>query len=100
MTTNYFPRARQPSALALQAEALVARYPDLSDHELANLIDIFPYVSILDRGLMSADPRLSEKLAAFHRDHGRKLKAPGATLIAFLAFPTLVAAGVLWWLFA
>jgi len=100
MTTDYFPRARQPSALALQAESLIARYPALSEHELANLVDIFPYVSILDRGLMSADPRLAEKLAAFHRDHGRKMRAPGATLIGFLAFPTLVAAGLLWWLLA
>lgn len=100
MTTDYFPRSRRPSELALRAEGLLARYPHISEQEVASLIDIFPYVPILDRGLMSADGRLSEQLAAFHRDHGGKMRAPGTALIGFLAFPTLVAAGVLWWLFA
>lgn len=107
MTTDYFPAAqgklttpRQPSRLAAKAEALLVRYPRISEQELANLIDIFPYVSMLDRGLMAADARLSEKLAAFHRDHGDRMKAPEAALIALVAFPLIMAAGLLWWILA
>ncbi|HWJ70508.1 MAG TPA: hypothetical protein VNS79_10725 [Sphingobium sp.] len=100
MTTDYFPTSRRPSQLAIRAEALLVRYPRINDQELASLIDIFPYVSMLDRGLMSADARLSEKLAAFHRDHGGKMKAPEAALIGLIAFPLIMAAGMLWWILA
>ena len=84
--------------MALKAEALIGRYPNLSEQELASLIDIFPYLPILDVGLMTADDRLSEKLAAFHRDHGSKLRAPVSSLMWFLAFPTIAAIGTLWWI--
>ncbi len=107
MTTDYFPASRgsfitprQPSRLAARTEALLVRYPQISEPELASLIDMFPYVSMLDRGLMSADARLSEKLAAFHRDHGDRMKAPEAALIGLLAFPLIMAAGMLWWILA
>lgn len=98
MTTNILPAVRRPSQLAARSEALLMRYPRISEDELAQLIDIFPYVPALDRGLMSADARLSDKLTAFHRDHGGKMKAPEAALIAALAFPFIMAAGLLWWI--
>ena len=99
MATQYYSRSRQPSEMALRAEALLNRYPNLSEKELASLVRMFPYLPVLDVGLMTADDRLAEKLEAFHRDHGRKLRAPVASLATFLVFPFLVALGLLWWIF-
>jgi hypothetical protein len=79
---------------------LLRRYPNLSEEELATLINLFPHLRILDVGLMTCDERLSEKLDAFHRDHGRKLKTPVSSLIAFLAVPGIIALGLLWWALA
>ena len=91
-------RSRPPSELTLQVEALLSRYPDLGDDELETLVDIFPYLRIVDLGMMTADDELSERLEAFHREHGHRLRAPTSSLLAFLAFPALVAVGLLWWL--
>ncbi len=98
MATRYYSRSRQKSGLALEAETLLIRYPNLSEQELARLIDILPHLPILDMGLMTADDRLSEKLATFNRHHGDKLRAPVSALMWFLAFPTIAAIGVLWWM--
>jgi hypothetical protein len=88
--------------MTIKAEALLSRYPNLSEQELATLINIFPHLRILDVGLMTADDQLSENLAAFRRDHGNKLKTPASSLIAlaFLAVPAIVALGALWWFLA
>ena len=103
MASRPFPetysRSRQPSELTVRFEALLNRYPDLGEQELATMIESFPYLRVLDVGLMTADDRLAEKLEAFHRDHGRKLRAPVASLATFLVFPFLVALGLLWWIF-
>ena len=99
MTTQIYGRPRPPSETTVKAEALLARYPNLSEEELATLINLFPYIRILDLGLMTSDERLARKLDSFHRDHGNKLKTPISSLIAFLAVPTIiVVGGILWWL--
>lgn len=98
MATRYYSRSRQKSDMAREAESLLIRHPNLSEQELARLIDILPRLPILDMGLMTADDRLSEKLAAFHRHHGDKLRAPTAALMWFLAFPIIAAIGALWWI--
>ncbi|TMJ20852.1 MAG: hypothetical protein E6G94_00285 [Alphaproteobacteria bacterium] len=90
MATPY-TRARPRSEATLRAEALLGRYPNLSEQELAELINLFPTLSILDRALMTADSSLSGKLDAFDGDHGRKLKAPLSSLLVFLAVPVTFA---------
>lgn len=100
MATQFYSRSREPSEMAVKAEALLSRYPDLDEQELADLIHMFPYLPILDVGLMTADDRLSEKLEAFHRDHGHKIRAPVSSLMLFLIFPAMLAIGTLWWLLA
>lgn len=94
---QFYSRSRQPSATALRVETLLSRYPNLREQELAELIDLFPFLPMLDLSLMTADVQLSEKLAAFQRDHDKQLKAPVSSLILFLAFPALVVIGSLWW---
>ena len=96
MASQINPRSR-PSETGLRVEALLDRYPDISDREVAELVSLFPSLPILDLGLMTADDRLSEKLIAFHRDHGSKLKTPLSSLIMFLTFPAIVAIFALWW---
>jgi hypothetical protein len=98
MATQTYVRSRPPSETTVRAEALLMRYPNLSEEELATLINLFPYIRILDLGLMTSDERLSGKLDAFHRDHGKKLKIPMSSMIAFLAVPTIiVVGGLMWW---
>jgi hypothetical protein len=98
MATSY-ERMRPRSETTLRVEALLSRYPNLSEQELAELINLFPYLNLLDQGLMTSDDRLAGKLRNFHREHGRKLKTQMSGLIAFLSVPTLLALFILWWVF-
>jgi hypothetical protein len=97
MAIQTYARSRSPSEMAVKAEALLSRYPNLSEEELEDLIDMFPALGILDVGLITADDRLSGQLEAFYRDHGKKLKIPVSSWVAFLAIPAILALGVLWW---
>jgi hypothetical protein len=99
MPTQTNTRSRRSSE-TIEIEALLMRYPNLSEQELATLINQFPHIKILDLGLMTADERLAGRLDAFHRDHGRKLKMPISSLVAFLAVPTIALIGLLWWALA
>jgi hypothetical protein len=99
MASQTYGRSRPPSERMARVEALLGRYPNLSEIELATLINLFPTLRILEVGLMTANDRVSGKFQAFHRDHGRKLKTPLSSLIAFIAVPATVAIGLLWWSF-
>ena len=99
MATQIYERSRPPSETTVKAEALLMRYPNLSEEELATLINLFPYIRILDLGMMTSDDRLAGKLDAFHRDHGDKLRTPISWLIAILAVPAiLILTGLSWWM--
>ena len=98
MTAQTYTRSRPPSEIGRKVEALLKRYPHVSDQELATLLEIFPQLPILDHALMTSDDRLASKLEAFHRDHGRKLKTRWSSLLVFLAIPAIVTGFVLWWI--
>lgn len=98
--SDLYARTRRPSDMTIRVQSLLERYPDLDEEELATLIELFPYVPTIDVGVMAANDRLSEKFAAFHRDHGGGFAAPVKPLLAALAVPGVVAAGVLWWTLA
>jgi hypothetical protein len=91
-------RSRPRSETAFRVEALLNRYPNLGEQELAELIETFPRLHIRDYALMTGDDRLADKLETFEREHGHELKTPLGSLLAFLAFPAILAGGVLWWL--
>ena len=78
------------------AESLLNRYPNISDGELDTLIEIFPKLPIIDVSLMTADDRLSEKVAEFHQDHRARLGTSKAELVllvlALLIFPASITA--------
>ena len=96
MATQFYPRSRPPSESTLRVQALLARYPNLSEQELAELINLFHYLRLLDVGLMSADDRLSDKLADFRRDHGHALVRPREKLIMALALSAIFVLGLAW----
>ena len=100
MTTQYFPRSRERSVIAQRTEALVSRYPNLSETELAELINLMSDLPILDFGLMTADDDLAAKMGAFQRDHGVKVGSQLVGAIAVLAVPAIITLGVLWWAFS
>lgn len=84
MVTVY-DRARPRSKTTLRAEHLLSRYPNLSEQELAELINLFPHVDMVARGLMAADDRMRTKVDAFYRDHSAtldKLRRRRTTAIA------------------
>lgn len=96
MATQAFVRSREPSVIAARAEHLLARYPNLSEVELAELINLMPRLPVLDLGLMTADEQLSGQLDAFHRDHGDKLGPSLVSMAAFLVIPTTLILGAVW----
>lgn len=98
MATHAYLRAREPSAIAARAELLLSRYPNLSEAELAELINLMHRLPVLDLGLMTADDRLSDQLDAFHRDHGDKLGPSLISMAFFLIVPTALGVGTVWWL--
>jgi hypothetical protein len=89
-------QSRPRSDASLRAEELLGRYPNLGEREVAELINLFPHVPILDLGLMRTDDRLSGKIARFESDHGSKLGTPIHTLLYFLAVPVTLGAGAIW----
>jgi len=98
VATQTLSRPR-PSDVAARAEHLLDRYPNLSEQELAELINLFARLPILDFGLMTADRRLSGKLDAFHREHGRKIRPTLASIAAVTAIPLMIVITALWWTF-
>jgi hypothetical protein len=95
-----YDRARPRSETTLRAEALLGRYPKLSEPELAELINLFPHLNMVARGLMAADDRLGGKVENFYRDHGDKLGGFGGGLSPIIALSALGAIGILWWIVA
>lgn len=86
--------SRGLSEQAAQAEVLLARYPHISEQELADLIRAFTRLPLLDFGLVAADDRLGSKLDAFYADHGETMRRPLqgiAWVLASLALTTLFA---------
>jgi hypothetical protein len=87
MVTVY-DRARPRSETTLRVEHLLGRYPNLSEQELAELINLFPHVDMVARGLLAADDRMRTNVDAFYRDHSAKLdtlRRRRTTVIAVVA---------------
>ena len=99
MATETYSHLRGASQRTQETENLLARYPRLSEQELARLIEIFPDLPPIDKAVITADDRLSGNLAAFYRDHGDKLCPSLAALSLLLFLPITAAAAALWWLF-
>ena len=68
MASQPYFRARGLSQDAEQAQALLYRYQDITERELAVLVRTFANLPLLDFGLLAADQRLGAQLDAFYAD--------------------------------
>jgi hypothetical protein len=61
---------------ASEASELVGRYPNLSELELARLINLYRQFSALDLAQMISDQELGPRLDRFFADHRAKVRTP------------------------
>lgn len=66
----------EPNASATTHAELIARYPHLSEIEVARLINLYRELSALDVALMISDEKLGPKLDHFFKDHRHKIRTP------------------------
>lgn len=55
---------------------LLRRYPDLRPHEIDELVEICPQLSVLELGLMCADDANAARYDAFLKDNAERLRRP------------------------
>lgn len=87
----------EPSGTAAyQARALVARYPNLSEIELARLINLYRDLSALDTALMLSDEALAPALDRFTRENRSSVRPPFRQYAGLLAYAVLTVGAVIW----
>lgn len=69
-------RPARPLAPINEATELVSRYPNLSEIELARLINLYRRLSALDVALMISDEKLGPKLDRFCDDQRSRIRTP------------------------
>jgi hypothetical protein len=79
-----------------QASELIERYPNLSEVELATLINVYRELSALDVALLISDEALGRKMDQFYAEHRAKLKTPFRQYAILVAIAVVGAAVVLW----
>lgn len=79
-----------------QVRVLIGRYPNLSETELARLINLYRGFSALDTALMLSDEALAPRLDRFTTDHRSSIRPPFRQY-AGLLFYTILTLGALIW---
>jgi hypothetical protein len=91
------PARAQPVGTAHeQAKLLLARYPNLSETELARLINLYRGFSALDTALILSDDALAPTLARFRAEHRSRVRPPFRQYAGLLAYTVLTLAAVAW----
>lgn len=79
-----------------EARALVRRYPNLSETELARLINLYRELSALDMALMLSDEGLAPHLDRFSLDHRSRIRTPFRHYAALIGYAVAGIAAVAW----
>ena len=79
------PQRCLPPGRVEEARELIGRYPNLSEIELARLINLYREFSALDVALIISDEQLGPKLDLFFADHRSKVRVPFASMPGSLA---------------
>jgi hypothetical protein len=79
-----------------EARVLLARYPSLSEIELARLINLYRRFSALDTALLLSDDGLAPKLDRFTTEHRSKVRLPLRQYAGLLVYTLLTLAAVAW----
>jgi hypothetical protein len=79
-----------------QARELVARYPNLSEIELARLIDLYRHFSALDMALLLSDEKIAPRLDCFSSENRSKIRPPFRQYAGLMAYAFLTLSVVAW----
>jgi hypothetical protein len=79
-----------------EARGLVGRYPNLSEIELARLINVYRELSALDMALMLSDEKLAPNLDRFSADHRSKIRTPFRQYAALVGYAVLGMVAIAW----
>ena len=79
-----------------QLRGLLARYPNLSETELAHMINLYRGTSALDAALMLSDDALAPSLDCFTSDHRTKVRPPFRQYAGLLFYAVLAIATLAW----
>ena len=90
------PAQAPPRPAPQEARELVSRYPNLSEIELARLINLYRRFSALDMALMISDDAVGPKLDRFVKDHRRKVRSPFSHYAFLVAYAVIAVAAVAW----
>lgn len=81
---------------AEEAHALIRRYPNLSEIELAKLIGLYRELPMLEVALMLSNKHLAPKLDKFTEQHRASLRAPFQQYAFLLAYIALGVGVFIW----
>jgi hypothetical protein len=85
--------ARRP---AEEAREFISRYPNLSETELARLINLYRELSALDMALMLSDEMLVPSLDRFSADHRSRIRTPFRQYAALVGYALIGVAALAW----
>ena len=92
-----FSQVEPPRRPAVEEAAeLIERYPNLSEIELARLINLYRRFSALDTALLLSDDGLAPKLDRFTTEHRSKVRLPLRQYAGLLVYTLLTLAAVAW----
>lgn len=92
-----FEQPRWPASLPVEeARDLITRYPNLSETELARLINLYRELSALDMALMLSDETLAPKLDRFSADNRSRIRTPFRQYAALAAYAVIGIAAFAW----
>lgn len=101
MLQNFDPSARDvqwPRSPNVHAatSALISRYPDVSETELARLIIMYGELSALDMALIISDENLGPKFDQFYAHHRASLRLPFRQYAALIAIAVFGISVIAW----
>jgi hypothetical protein len=79
-----------------QVRALIGRYPNLSETELARLINLYRSFSALDTALLLSDEALAPSLDRFTTEHRSRVRPPFRRYAGLLFYTVLTLATLVW----
>ena len=79
-----------------EARELIRRYPNLSEIELARLINLYRGLSALEMALMLSDEKVAPNLDRFSADHRLRIRTPFRQYAALVAYAVVGVAVVVW----
>jgi len=92
-----FEQPQSPTPRALdEARELIRRYPNLSEIELARLINLYRDMSALEMALMLSDETLAPNLDRFSADHRSRIRVPFHQYAALVVYALAGLAVVAW----